>query len=193
SCSVIMPSWSDGEGGGAIHQSLTQLLGDGTHPSDMICCASAGNTAQRHWAGSFHAAHDGWHEWTHGIVDNEVVPWGSDPVSIELCWSAAADFDLRVFDTATHQEIGCSLTQPRAGRRCAVVQFDPNGGRTYQVRVRQTRGNPSTFHLVPLGGSLRHATPKCSIPFPGDGPEVIAVGAVDAVGHRVAYSSCGPI
>src|SRR5262249_31536908 len=121
------------------------------------------------------------------------VPWGTEPVSIELCWSAAADFDLRVFDTATHQEIGCSLTQPRAGRRCAVVQFDPNGGRTYQVRVRQTRGNPSTFHLVALGGSLRHATPKCSIPFPGDGPEVIAVGAVDAVGHRVAYSSCGPI
>src|SRR5262249_22294812 len=64
---------------------------------------------------------------------------------------------------------------------------------TYQVRVRQTCGKPSTFHLVALGGSLRHATAKCSIPFPGDGPEVIAVGAVDAVGRRAGYSSCGPI
>src|SRR5262249_43146347 len=36
------------------------------------------------------------------------------------------------------------------------------------------------------------ATARGSIPFPGDGPEVIAVGAVDADGRRLAYSSCGP-
>src|SRR5262249_40558478 len=31
-----------------------------------------------------------------------------------------------------------------------------------------------------------------SIPFPADGPEVIAVGAVDDEGRRMPYSSCGP-
>jgi subtilisin family serine protease len=39
---------------------------------------------------------------------------------------------------------------------------------------------------------LQYASPRGSIPFPGDGPEVVAVGAVDPDGHRLAYSSCGP-
>ena len=43
-----------------------------------------------------------------------------------------------------------------------------------------------------LGGGLETTTPNGSIAFPGDGAEVIAVGAVAADGHRCAYSSCGP-
>jgi hypothetical protein len=39
---------------------------------------------------------------------------------------------------------------------------------------------------------MEHATPGGSICFPGDGAEVIAVGAVDADGQRMSYSSCGP-
>jgi subtilisin family serine protease len=48
------------------------------------------------------------------------------------------------------------------------------------------------FHLVALGANLDYTTPSGSIPFPADGPEVIAVGAVYASGQRAAYSSCGP-
>ncbi|MBV9122351.1 MAG: S8 family serine peptidase, partial [Planctomycetes bacterium] len=36
------------------------------------------------------------------------------------------------------------------------------------------------------------ATARGSISFPGDGAEVITMGAVDDVGRRLAYSSCGP-
>ncbi|HZZ80915.1 MAG TPA: hypothetical protein VFE62_20605, partial [Gemmataceae bacterium] len=36
SCSLIMPSWSDGEGGGEVHRELDRILGDGTHPQDML-------------------------------------------------------------------------------------------------------------------------------------------------------------
>jgi subtilisin len=60
------------------------------------------------------------------------------------------------------------------------------------VRVKQTGGKPGSFHLISLGGGLRYATTPGSIPFPGDGPEVIAVGAVDSTGQRASYSSCGP-
>src|SRR5262249_54023002 len=49
SCSLIMPSWSDGEGGGAFNAALAELLGRGDSMSDLLCFASAGNTAQRHW------------------------------------------------------------------------------------------------------------------------------------------------
>src|SRR5207253_1270382 len=53
SCSVISPGWSDGEGGGPIHESLEKLIGDGQHAGDILCAASAGNTARRHWYGLF--------------------------------------------------------------------------------------------------------------------------------------------
>src|SRR5262249_51021298 len=53
SISVITPSWSDGEGGGTMHHDLAELLGPGSRPADLLCFASAGNTTDRHWAGSF--------------------------------------------------------------------------------------------------------------------------------------------
>jgi hypothetical protein len=47
--------------------------------------------------------------------------------------------------------------------------------------------------MVALGGDLDYSTASGSIAFPADGPEVVAVGAVDSAGRRVTYSSCGPI
>src|SRR5207302_2460910 len=40
-------------------------------------------------------------------------------------------------------------------------------------------------------GGLHYTTAGGSIPFPADGPKVIAVGAVDQDGRRLSYSSCG--
>jgi hypothetical protein len=77
-------------------------------------------------------------------------------------------------------------------RGCAVVAFLPERGHDYRVSVRRVEGSPGAFHLVVLGGGLEHATSHGSIPFPGDGPEVVAVGAVDRDGRRWSYSSCGP-
>jgi hypothetical protein len=193
SCSVIMPSWSDGEGGGPVHERLTGILGDGSRPGDLLCFVCAGNTAQRHWSGTIRPGRDGWHQWTPGVVDNDVTPWGTDCLSIEACWSTPADYDVVVLDAATGREIGRSLAQPGVSRRCAVVRFEPDRARDCQVRLRQVRGEPSRFHLVTLGGGMRYATASCSIPFPGDGAEVLAIGAVDDAGQRVDYSSCGPV
>ena len=53
-------------------------------------------------------------------------------------------------------------------------------------------GKAEAFHVVVLGGSLECAVGRGSIPFPGDGASVIAVGAVDGKRERLAYSSCGP-
>jgi subtilisin family serine protease len=60
------------------------------------------------------------------------------------------------------------------------------------VRVRRAAGRAGAFHLTVLGGRLQYATHPGSVAFPGDGPEVVAVGAVDGRGRRLAYSSCGP-
>jgi subtilisin family serine protease len=58
--------------------------------------------------------------------------------------------------------------------------------------VRHTGGPRKPFHVVALGAYLGHVQSAGSIPFPGDGPEVVCVGAVDESGRRASYSSCGP-
>jgi subtilisin family serine protease len=192
SCSIIMPSWSDCEGHGRVHEELARLLG----PGDALFFASAGNTAQRHWSGPFEEGGDGHHVWrdTAGALyrENVIQPWGSERVSVELCCPSASGYEVIVSDAVTGRVTGRAHSTDAGGAGSAVVAFTPERGRDYKVRVRTLSSAQSDFHLVVLGGSLRHTTPAGSIPFPGDGCEVIAVGAVDATGRRLAYSSCGP-
>jgi subtilisin family serine protease len=192
SCSLIMPSWSDGEGGGPVHSSLSALVGGGAKAGDMLFFACAGNTAQRHWTGRFHDAGDGYHQWAGSEKDNLLFPWGDTEVSVELCWQAAVDYDLFVVDQATHAQVASSPARKGSKRCSAVARFVPAAGHRYAVRVRLARGPAGSFHLVALGGNLDHATLSGSIPFPADGPEVIAVGAASRTGQRSPYSSCGP-
>jgi hypothetical protein len=90
SCSLIMPSWSDGEGGGPVNKALAEIVGGGDRASDMLFCASAGNTASRHWSGRYREGATGFHEWDAGVADNALTPWGTDRVSVEMCWQTAA-------------------------------------------------------------------------------------------------------
>jgi hypothetical protein len=189
-CSVIMPAWSDGEGHGEVHHELGRLLGGGDAPGDMLCFASAGNTALRHWSGSYRDSGSGCHVWSDGIVDNAIRPWGAERVSVELSATPGSTLGVRVVDTSSGQEVGHSTVQGAAST--ATVRFTPRSGHDYAVRVTGSRRSAGFFHLVVLGGGLQYTTEHGSIPFPGDGPEVIAVGAVDPAGHRLAYSSCGP-
>jgi subtilisin family serine protease len=188
-CSVIMPSWSDGAGGGRLHTDLARELGD-----NLLCFASAGNTARRHWSGPFRDGGDGCHEWKAGLKDNAIRPWGGgERVSIELYWQPGSKYQLSVQDAASGAEVGRSSGSCGATRCCAVVRFTPELGHTYQAQVRRLEGPVGSFHLVALGGDLSCASASGSIAYPADGPEVIAVGAVDHAGRRAAYSSCGPI
>lgn len=192
SCSLIMPSWSDGEGGGPIHEALAGIVGKGNAAGDLLCFASAGNTAKRHWAGAYHAGRESWHEWQTGQTINTLTPWGCDRVSVELCWPPGPAYRLSVTDALTGAKVGHLRTCCDKDRCCAVVRFTPEVGHHYHVRLRLTHGNAGRFHIVALGGDLEWATRNGSIPFPGDGSSVLAVGAVDHLGRRAPYSSCGP-
>jgi subtilisin family serine protease len=193
SCSVIMPCWSDGEGGGPVHAALARAMGRGDQPSDLLGLACAGNIAQRHWAGPFRGDTFGYHEWRPGYRDNALMPWGDEErVSVEVCWPAGARYTLYVLDAATGAEIGQAPPQPQPGGHCAVVRFQPKRDGQYIVRVQLTGGTPGQFHVAVLGGWLGRFTERGSIPFPADGPEFVAVGAWEETGQRAAYSSCGP-
>jgi hypothetical protein len=205
-CSVIMPSWSDGEGGGDVHALLDRILG-----RDLLFFASAGNTAQRHWTGTLRPDRRGWHQWRDDVNMNSLQPWGGERVAVEMYGPIDQPCELCVFDATTGASVGSSpardfsslgdsgnrraLGQAAFGQ--AMVRFDPEPGRRYYVSVRCSPGSsppvPSgKFHVVALGAALEIAESKGSIPFPGDGAQVLAVGAVDHLGQRTPYSSCGP-
>jgi subtilisin family serine protease len=198
-CSLIVPTWSDGEGRGTVHQALRQILGDGGKKEDALFFASAGNTALRHWSGPMHPERDGWHQWAPSKTSNRLRLLTTERVSVELC-SRAAALELVLHDATTERDV----TRAQSSREecgSAVVRFVPETGHRYSIRVRLLDADPRMwprgseeprFHLTVLGGRLLYATAAGSIPFPGDGLEVVAVGAVDELGRRWKYSSCGP-
>jgi subtilisin family serine protease len=193
-CSVIMPSWSDGEGGGAVHAQLDKLL-DG----DVLLFASAGNVAQRHWTGPIQPNADGWHEWRDGQTANALEPWGEERVSVELFGPLDCRCELLVRHAdGTLVNRSPLHVQERDGQVWgrATVRFDPQPRVNYQVCVACpgiSARDERRFHLVVLGGNLACSEARGSIPFPADGARVLAVGAVDEQGQRLPYSSCGPI
>lgn len=191
SCSIIMPTWSDGEGGGPIHTELRKLVGDGSKRGDVLFFASAGNTADRHWCGIFTETGRGWHDWGKGI-DNHLLPWSENTVSVEMCTSQDADLELVVENLASERVEGrCRLFQGE--HRTAVVRFVPKPTGRYAVRIRAVgKATSERFHLYVLGANLRQSLSAGSISFPGDGPEVVTLGAVEADERRAGYSSCGP-
>lgn len=192
-CSVIMPSWSDGEGGGQVHAALDQVLGD-----QLLLFASAGNTAQRHWSGTPRPDARGWHQWREGVVANKLEPWGGERVAVELYGSLECAGALEVVDRATDAVVSQAAVEghrsDKRGWSQAVVRFEPMPRHTYQVHLKAapSAAHDAKFHLVALGANLEHVQARGSIPFPGDGARVIAVGAVDRRGVRPPYSSCGP-
>jgi hypothetical protein len=223
SCSIIMPTWSDCEGHGRVHEELARLLGSGERAEDAVFFASAGNTAQRHWSGPFEDGGDGFHIWKddEGAAhrENLIRPWGGERVSVELCCPSESVYEVTVSEAQTESIVGRSPTMADGGSGSAVVAFVPEPGRDYHVRIRRLAfpspptplpsgergakptplsplgrgaGGEGNFHLVVLGGGLQYISTAGSIPFPGDGSEVVAVGAVDTAGRRLAYSSCGP-
>ena len=194
-CSVVMPCWSDGEGNGPVHRRLRELLGDGTHPGDPLFFSCAANTAQRHWAGTFNPGADGYHLWTDKITLNSVSPWYDDRVSLELCWSdPEARYAIEVVDPTTGKPAEGVTYREQADPPAAVARFVPKSGsgKSYALRVKQVKGKPGKFHLNSLAAYLDQVRLAGSIPFPGDGPEVVTVGAVDFTLKRASFSACGP-
>ncbi|MBP3955785.1 S8 family serine peptidase [Gemmata sp. G18] len=192
-CSVVMPSWSDGEGNGPIHKRLSELLGDGTKPGDPLFFSCAGNTARRHWSGTFAPNADGFHEWTAGVSLNAISPWYDDRVALDLCWSdPGARYRLEVIDTETGKPAAGVTYREQADPPASVARFIPQSNKSFAVRVHQEKGKPGKFHLNSLASYLGETRLAGSIPFPGDGPEVVTVGAVSLDLKRASFSACGP-
>jgi hypothetical protein len=183
-CSLVMPGWSDGSGSGEVHRSLSaQLRG-------AVFFASAGNLAQRHWSGPFHDDGKHGHLWKPRRTENLVLPWGSQPVSVEITYPEGSRYELTVRDAA-----GRSVARPRPlvvrDVHGSSVRFIPEPGRLYSAEIELIEGKGGSLRLVVLGGELEIATSGDCMVFPGDGEEVITLAAVSEEGNHNVYSSMG--
>ena len=189
-CSVITPTLERRRGGrpgprAACRGCSARTCSASPAPATRPSATGAGTSATAATAGTNGRPAEG---------TTSVQPFGGEPVSVELCWPRGADYELDVWDATTGREVGQSAAA--TGRRADLGRGAASGRKSrhsYRVRVRRVAGHDTgRFHLVALGGGLEVATARGSIPFPGDGPEVIAVGAVADDGRRAPYSSCGP-
>src|SRR5262249_16076324 len=134
SCSIIMPTWSDGDDKGPVHDALAELLGPGTRKEDALFFASVGNTALRHWGGMVQAGRDGWDEWGPGKTDNVLKPFsGAEPLSVEFCAPAGSRFEVVVHALLLNRDVRSGLTDPDSPTGCVALRFDPKWGHRYSV------------------------------------------------------------
>src|SRR5439155_19536508 len=102
-----------------------------------------------------------------------------------------ARYELLITDWADNVEVGRSPGVSAGASRLAMVRFQPRPGHAYTARVRWLDGPTAGLKLLVLGGGLGVGRARGSVIFPGDGPEVVTVGAVGEDGRREDYSSCG--
>jgi hypothetical protein len=178
-CSVVMPAWGDGEGGGAVHAEAARLIGEGTRGGDLVAVACAGNLTGRTWSGVARAGPGGWHAWSGSTIDAAVTPFGTGPVGVEVCGPSASQIEVVVIDDG-----GADVARA-AGEPGLVARWRPRPGTNYRLRVRAA----GRFHVAVLGGWLEHADSVGRVPFPGDGPAWLAVGATEG-GRPAAYGGC---
>src|SRR5262249_50385235 len=125
SCSVIMPCYSDGEGGGPFHERLARILGRGSERGDTLMFASAGNTAERHWAGQFQGNAEGFHQWRPGMVDNVLSPWDDERVSVEVSCKPESRYEVFVYDQGSGAEVAHSAGDHGKNWSGATARFMP--------------------------------------------------------------------
>jgi hypothetical protein len=198
-CSVIMPNWSDGAGGGRTHASLRSIVGEGSQPRDLVMTAAAGNLAHRHWTGPLTPNAAGRHQWSAGQHLNAILPWGTERIAVELYGALTSRCRLQVFERESGRLVQEAELQPEIveGRSWGqtAVRFEPAPRREYTVGIQILDREPpanQNLHLAVLGGTLVRATEAGSIPFPGDGENVLTIGCIDESRQRLPYSSCGP-
>ncbi|WP_129116832.1 S8 family serine peptidase [Halegenticoccus tardaugens] len=165
----------------------------------VVFVTSAGNYADRHWAGS--ADDGGWVAFDSGVEANPLDGGAAveGRVAIRLYWDSPADYDLYLYrhvpdrsDPVVAKSIRRQAENDSAPTSESIDVGVPRG--TYYVAIHAHEGiaNDATLRLFSAHQSLGYATPEGSFVAPATGESVIAVGAFDAESGAVrAYSSRG--
>ncbi len=187
---------------------------DAARAQGLLVIKSAGNDAQRHYAGAFTDANgNGWHEFgvtREGRLDETLAfPVQADqPVALYLTWddwgddplapAARADYDLALFDAQGREIARSTRDQPGRNAPVDVLNTTPTVGGTVTLRVRKNGAfNEShAFHIFARKGVTafdEYQVPGWSMSPPADAASLLAVGAARAYDDALApYSAHGP-
>lgn len=171
SCSVVIPGWGDGGGGGPVNEQLSRVL----TKHDTIFVAATGNLAERHWRIAPEAT----------VRTATVRTTPGTAVSLDLCSSVGTD---RIRFAKTPERVRYHAL-PNGGH---ATRWLATGEET-TITIEHVRGEQGTVRLTVMGATISQATRDGSIVFPGENPSVWAIGAVDERGQRCSYSGCGTI
>ncbi|WP_435115021.1 S8 family serine peptidase [Halolamina sp. C58] len=162
--------------------------------NDTAFVTSAGNYAERHWAGT---GNEGWlafaNDTRYNTLGEGEIAGG---VSLRLYWEGNADYDLFLYRAENGEDplIAKSATNETGnGSHTEAIDATVPEGRYYVAVQGGPDAGESTVDLFSSRHELGISSDGGGMVAPATAEGVIAVGAVDAVtGEPRSYSSTGP-
>jgi len=162
----------------------------------VVFVTSAGNYANRHWAGEGTA--DGWVAFAEDDAANALADGRPvrGRVTVRLRWRTAADYDLYLYRRLPNgpDRVVAKSTGDGTGPGLTVEGVDvavPRGRyyvAVYADDVAESRPDPGQVQVFANRHELEHTTAHGSMVAPATSERVLAVGAVTD-GERTTYSS----
>lgn len=181
-----------GDGSAPVARVATRAVRRG-----VVFVAPTGNLARGHWTGRYGRVEDGTLRF--GRSERNYLHGDADTLSVWLSWDRAhrgEDYEVRVYRADAGGPRLVARSRPYAGddlpNERVTADVDPDG--TYYVTVHgPPNATGARLRLESPTHDLQHRRADGSVVAPATAPGVVAVGAYDSGGERVApYSGRGP-
>jgi hypothetical protein len=161
----------------------------------VVFVTSAGNYANRHWAGAGSPTADGWVEIDDGRAANPLAAGERlrGRVTLHLRWRSAADYDLYLYRRlpGAPDRVVAKSAAESTGPGLTVERIDvavPRGRYYVAVYADDPAVPPGRVQVFAARHELGYTTARGSVVAPATSDRVVAVGA-SADGERLPYSS----
>ncbi len=196
SCSIGFPGLGPGDGTGPIGQIV-----DRAYNAGILWSQSAGNSAQRHWSGSWIDSNaNGYLDFASGDEGNDISVVTGETIAARLNWSdtwgaSANDYDLLLFNNIGNLVSYSANVQNGTGNPYEFFSYTATSSGTYAVKIVKY-GSPAVraFNLYITYQNLQYKVAAGSICVPADSTHVMTVGAVpwNTPATIESFSSQGP-
>ncbi|MBI4267224.1 MAG: S8 family serine peptidase [Chloroflexi bacterium] len=187
--------------------------GNGTGPIDEIVDTAraagilwvnaAGNSAQRHWSGTFNDPDsDTWNNFTPSDETNPIYASAGTTITIILKWDDTWTAPTNDYDLYLYRESDAALVRESENDQSGHAYPYPRESLTYVVPTtgwydilirKYSATRDVVFHLYTFNQVLQYSTATGSLLEPADSPNALAVGAVRwSTSALETFSSQGP-
>jgi len=175
-------------------------IANNARANDILWVNAAGNSAKRHYQGSFADADaDGWHDFASGDETNHIQLTSWSSIYVFLTWNSwpftDQDYDLYLFDNDLNLVAWSENWQTGAQEPTEVIYYIAPPG-TYHIAARKysATGNQK-LKIFTFYQDLEYQTAAHSLMAPADATGVMTVAAIDqanwTTGPQEDFSSQG--